>query len=504
MPYCPNGHGLKEGRYCLECGGELLAAPPSGDGLRIRSPEAHANVQVVVPGGPVAVAAPTLVKCPKCGRCSAETDTFDCTGPCGRANLCLRHFDEEYDLCKDCAAEKRGLAQQEAARRAKLHSDLENLAAQVQRLTAELAQMTQAREAAQSELAHAHASLRQAEEAAKAVALAGQADLSSTQKMLAEWRARAEKVETGLALTTQERDARQADLAQAQEKLVAAQAAAERAAVEWQTKLAALERSLIEWRGRGEKAEGRLAEIDRKEREAEAARQAELRRQREEAEAAARRAAEAASQHPVWQRIGIELITIPAGEFLYGENKQKVSLPAYRIAVTPVTNAQYKAFVDATGYSAPSHWSGGRIPQGQENHPVVNVDWNDAGNFCAWAGGRLPSEQEWEKAARGTDGREYPWGAWQHGRCNSSEAKIGATTPVDRFPSGASPYGVLDAAGNVWEWCADDYDNNKDARVLRGGSFDLVSQGVRCAIRYGSGPEHRYGRLGFRVASPGL
>ncbi len=124
MLICPNGHGLREGRFCPECGAELLAALPAGDAVRIRSPEAHANVQVVVPGSPTIGGPPALVKCPKCGHRNSEADVFDCQGPCGRINLCRRHFDEEYDLCRDCAALRRGDAEREAARQAKLQADL--------------------------------------------------------------------------------------------------------------------------------------------------------------------------------------------------------------------------------------------------------------------------------------------------------------------------------------------------------------------------------------------
>lgn len=199
-----------------------------------------------------------------------------------------------------------------------------------------------------------------------------------------------------------------------------------------------------------------------------------------------------------------ELLRVPAGEFLYGENKQKIVLPQFWIAKTPVTNAQYEVFVDTTGYGPPIHWPGGQIPQGKANHPVVNVSWDDAQKFCAWAGLRLPTEQEWEKAARGTDGRWYPWGDWQAGRCNSKEANIGATTPVDHFPNGASPYGVLDMAGNVVEWCADYVDNDPKARVVRGGWFDTDYHDVYCAWRRRWHPDCRNDCGGFRAASPGL
>jgi len=111
-----------------------------------------------------------------------------------------------------------------------------------------------------------------------------------------------------------------------------------------------------------------------------------------------------------WKQIGIELIKISAGEFLYGDDNAHVWLDEYWIATTPVTNKQYKAFIDAAGHAVPKHWMNGKIPLGKENHPVVEVSWDDAVAFCTWAGVRLPGEQQWEKAARGMDGRTYPWG----------------------------------------------------------------------------------------------
>jgi len=170
------------------------------------------------------------------------------------------------------------------------------------------------------------------------------------------------------------------------------------------------------------------------------------------------------------------MVHIPAGEFLIGsdprtdphgrasEHPQHIlHLPGYSIARLPITNQQYQAFVRATGYPQPINWTGGASPVGP-GHPVVYVSRHDAAMYCRWlseATGKpyaLPSEAEWEKAARGKDGRIYPWGnEWQAGRCNSREEGLRATTPVGQYALGKSPYGLLDMAGNVWEWTHSHY-----------------------------------------------
>lgn len=167
-----------------------------------------------------------------------------------------------------------------------------------------------------------------------------------------------------------------------------------------------------------------------------------------------------------WAEVDTTLL-IPAGPFIMGTDNEhadeqnrpqhSVTLPAYRIDKYPVTNAQYARFVVATGHRPPENWAGGVIPKGKELHPVTMVSWHDAKKYAQWASKRLPTEAEWEKAARGTDGRRWPWGNEMDGTRLNTYYNVGATTPVTAYPRGASPFGVMDLAGNVSEWTADDF-----------------------------------------------
>lgn len=174
----------------------------------------------------------------------------------------------------------------------------------------------------------------------------------------------------------------------------------------------------------------------------------------------------------------MEWIAIPEGKFPFGEDAQIIELPAFEISKFPVTNLQYRYFLEANQqHPPPAYWKGRDFPLNKTRHPVVGVTLYDAQAFCKWMGCRLPAEEEWEKAAHGYEGRTYPWGEnWEDGKfCNNWEARVGGTTPVDKYPEGVSPYGVWDMAGNVWEWTSTQY-QGPFMHVLRGGSWRAFSR----------------------------
>jgi formylglycine-generating enzyme required for sulfatase activity len=234
-----------------------------------------------------------------------------------------------------------------------------------------------------------------------------------------------------------------------------------------------------------------------------------------------------------------EMIFIPEGEFLMGASDAqveealelaryrhpkavkswfadeapmaRVTTEAYLMDKYPVTNEQFEKFVNATNYKAHGDWRRHYTP-GKETHPAVMVSWDDANAYARWADKRLPSEAEWEKAARGTDGRKYSWGnRWDPARLNSLEKGPHTTTPVGQYLDGASPYGVLDCLGNVWEWTSDTYKPYAQSlhrsdkfgekyRVFRGGSWNNYQYNNRCSNRHREEPNYVCMSHGFRCS----
>ncbi|BBB46997.1 hypothetical protein Pelsub_P0224 [Pelolinea submarina] len=193
------------------------------------------------------------------------------------------------------------------------------------------------------------------------------------------------------------------------------------------------------------------------------------------------------------------MVKVPAGEFLYGEDQEKTETKEFFIDLYPVTNADYKKFVDATGHTEPASWRKGTWPEGKENHPVVEVNWESASAYAAWAGKRLPTNEEWEKAARGTDGRTWPWGnEFDRDKCNTFS---GDTTPVGQYsPAGDSPYGCQDMAGNVWEWIGGGKPSQLRAPLRGGDWLDGAEEAQTFFIRMHT-PLRKNPFVGFRCAA---
>lgn len=165
------------------------------------------------------------------------------------------------------------------------------------------------------------------------------------------------------------------------------------------------------------------------------------------------------------------MVHVPAGPFLFGRRKQEVTLGEFWIDRTPVTNEEYARFCETFNRPSPRHWPPDGILDDMLPLPVVNLTYAEAEAFAELTGKQLPTPAQYEKAARGTDGRKYPWGNSVGGRVtNTRESGIGELTPVEMFAEGKSPYGCLDMAGNVLHWTRGIYDEERETRVLKGSS----------------------------------
>ena len=226
------------------------------------------------------------------------------------------------------------------------------------------------------------------------------------------------------------------------------------------------------------------------------------------------------------QRLEGGMVYIPAGPFIFGSESGSnlcVSMVGepFWIDRFPVTNAQFCRFLNECGSRKEKRkgwiklrggyrkekcrisWQEGRfsVERGYENHPVIDVSWYGAKAYAKWADKRLPNEEEWERAARGIDGRRYPWGEeFSEQRCNTAEGgSEGATEAGKYVQAGLSPYGAEDMAGNVWEWTKSLLTAEEESRVLRGGSWDDLSVHAACSYRNLVRPHRRYD-VGFRCA----
>ncbi|NIM20296.1 MAG: SUMF1/EgtB/PvdO family nonheme iron enzyme [Candidatus Latescibacteria bacterium] len=224
------------------------------------------------------------------------------------------------------------------------------------------------------------------------------------------------------------------------------------------------------------------------------------------------------------------MVYIPPGEFLMGSTNEdlrnqaqidefpqrRVWIDGFYIDVHEVTNAQYKVFVDSMKVRPPHHWKNERYPVGRDGYPVVGISWHEAAAYARFVGKRLPTEEEWEKAARGMDGRRFPWGdEFDKSKANNGNRPMA----IMRFPDGVSPYGLHDMAGNAAEWVDawyEPYPRSKDDvvdrdfpeyspsygdkkyRIYRGGSWNNFAKFLRCANREKAKPDERWGNIGFR------
>ena len=206
----------------------------------------------------------------------------------------------------------------------------------------------------------------------------------------------------------------------------------------------------------------------------------------------------ASEQEIINEKDGSVMLYVPAGLYFMWHEKKSVEIKDFYIDKHPITNSQYKKFLNETKHVEPAFWNDPRF--NHSTQPVVGVSWHDANVYAKWAEKRLPEEKEWEKACRGSDGREYPWGNTKPDAnlaVFDLDSSKGSPSPVGEHPSGISPYGCHDMSGNVWEWCQEWYSVGK-YRVVRGGSWINHMYALTCSYRSCSVPTGKVNNVGFR------
>lgn len=194
------------------------------------------------------------------------------------------------------------------------------------------------------------------------------------------------------------------------------------------------------------------------------------------------------------------MVFVPAGPFHFGASRRVVNLPAFFIDKFPVTNRQYDAFCRATGYRPAKYARDDRFAH--PDAPVVGVSIADVQKFARWVGKTLPSEEQWEKAARGVEGRTFPWGdapVDAPRACFGRDPAKEGTQPVTATAAGASPYGARDMAGNVWEWTSTSVEDVEVLHVIKGGCYNDPPELLLCEVRLEAGPKDKYETIGFRL-----
>lgn len=198
------------------------------------------------------------------------------------------------------------------------------------------------------------------------------------------------------------------------------------------------------------------------------------------------------------------MLYVPAGPFVFGREGRTASTGAFWIDKFPVTNRQYENFCRATNYRLPKFLKDKDARFSHPDAPVVGVSVADAQKYAAWVGKDLPTEEQWEKAARGVDGRTYPWGEdatiTDARACAGRDAATGTTAPVAASSEGVSPYGVRDMVGNVWEWTKSTItENNESLHVVKGGCYNDPPELLRADVRLEAAPKDKHENVGFRL-----